>query len=125
MQDDSKVTVIIPNYNGRKFMDQCMDALAKQTYTDFVVLIVDNGSADGSVEYLRDLVSEQRYPFPVRTILLKENTGFSGAVNVGISAASTPCVVLLNNDTEAQPGYLEALVQARAGGDRHEGGGTD
>jgi len=121
MREKSKVTVIIPNYNGRKFMDQCMDALERQTYTDFVVLIVDNGSADGSVEYLRELVSDSvenhRYTYPIRTILLKENTGFSGAVNVGISAADTDYVVLLNNDTEAQPDYLRALVAAMEGRD--------
>ena len=116
MREKSKVTVIIPNYNGRKFMDQCMDALERQTYTDFVVLIVDNGSTDGSVEYLRELADgsaeNHRYTYLIRTILLKENTGFSGAVNVGISAADTDYVVLLNNDTEAQPDYLRALVAA-------------
>ncbi len=110
MQEKSRVTVIIPNYNGLRFMDQCMDALEQQTYTDFVVLIVDNGSSDGSAEYLRNL-AEGRYHFPIRTILLRENTGFSGAVNVGISAADTDYVVLLNNDTEAQPDYLRALVK--------------
>ena len=114
MQEKPKVTVIIPNYNGLRFMDQCMDALERQTYTDFVVLIVDNGSADGSVEYLQELAGD-RYHFPVRAILLRENTGFSGAVNVGISAADTDYVVLLNNDTEAQPDYLRALVQAMEG----------
>jgi len=178
MQEKPKVTVIIPNYNGRKFMDQCMDALERQTYTDFVVLIVDNGSTDGSVEYLRRLTADseegpqmqnpgstevsriitaeaaldaydagrpgsilsetvsddtsyikevhpeasecetihrRHYSFPIRTILLTENTGFSGAVNVGISAADTDYVVLLNNDTEAQPDYLRALVAAMEG----------
>ena len=86
MQETPKITVIIPNYNGLRFMDQCMEALERQTYTDFVVLIVDNGSTDGSVEYLRKMAG---YSFPVSKILLRENTGFSGAVNVGISAADT------------------------------------
>ena len=131
MQKTPKVTVIIPNYNGLKFMDQCMNALAGQTYTDFAVLIVDNGSKDGSVEYLKGLAAGTEsvssapsgctsqtaeregasYGFPIDIILLKENTGFSGAVNVGISAAKSEYVVLLNNDTEAQPGYLKALVE--------------
>ena len=135
MKTDPKVTIIIPNYNGRKFMDQCMDALAAQTYTGFVVLIVDNGSKDGSVEYLRELCGTgepepgrpaepggpkdlqasrekpRKYPYEIRTILLQENTGFSGAVNVGISAADTEYVVLLNNDTASEPGYLEELVR--------------
>ncbi len=110
-----KVTVIIPNYNGLKFMDQCMNALAGQTYTDFAVLIVDNGSTDGSVEYLRKLSAG----FPLQVICLKENTGFSGAVNTGISAAESEYVVLLNNDTEARPGYLAALAEVFEKDRRH------
>ena len=70
-----KVTIIIPNYNGLAFMEPCMEALKKQTYQDFDVLVVDNGSADGSVEWLK----EHKIP----TVFLKTNTGFSGAVNVG------------------------------------------
>lgn len=53
--DKAAFTVIIPNYNGLKYMEECMSALAAQTYDSFVVLIVDNGSTDGSVEYLKEL----------------------------------------------------------------------
>lgn len=105
-----KTTVIIPNYNGLKFMDRCMAALESQTYTSFCVLIVDNGSADGSVEYINRLTAEQPYKFRVFAELLPENTGFSGAVNAGIAGSSTEYVVLLNNDTEARPDYLRKLM---------------
>lgn len=98
-----KATVIIPNYNGLAFMGPCLAALERQDCRDFKVLVVDNGSADGSVEWLK----EHRVP----TIFLAENTGFSGAVNVGIQAAETPYVILLNNDTEAEPGYVGALIR--------------
>ena len=98
-----KATVIIPNYNGLAFMEPCMAALERQTCRDFDVLVVDNGSADGSVEWLK----EHRIP----TIFLAENTGFSGAVNVGILTARTPYVILLNNDTEAEPEYVGALIR--------------
>lgn len=99
-----KTTVIIPNYNGVHFLEPCLDALAAQTVQDFEILVVDNGSTDGSQEWLK----ENRVP----AILLPENTGFSGAVNAGIRAAKTPYVILLNNDTEPLPGYVEALEKA-------------
>ncbi len=107
---DIKTTVIIPNYNGLRFMDKCMSALEKQTYTSFRVLIVDNGSTDGSAEYINELVAGERLLFPVEAVMLPENTGFSGAVNVGIKEAQTEYVVLLNNDTEAEPDYLKELI---------------
>lgn len=112
-----KVTVIIPNYNGLRFMELCMPALAAQTFTSFELLIVDNGSSDGSVDYLRALektglpLSDQRGVIPVRLLLLAENTGFSGAVNAGISHTGADYVLLLNNDTKAEPGFLKALVK--------------
>lgn len=99
-----KVTVIIPNYNGLKFMDPCFKALEAQSDKNFELLVVDNGSTDGSVEWLK----EKHIP----TIFLKENTGFSGAVNVGIRHATTPYVILLNNDTEPEPDYIRELVLA-------------
>ena len=107
-----KTVVIIPNYNGKKFLDPCMSALRGQTYRDFRVLIVDNGSADGS----RELLSSYEEDGSADVVCLPENTGFSGAVNAGIEAAlrmdPVPSyVVLLNNDTEAEPGYLEAMAR--------------
>lgn len=97
-----KATIIIPNYNGLKFMEPCMAALERQTCQDFDLLVVDNGSTDGSVEWLKE--------HGIPSIFLPENTGFSGAVNVGIKASKTPFVILLNNDTEAKEGYVEALI---------------
>lgn len=98
------VTVIIPNYNGLNFMEPCMEALKKQTCRDFDVLVVDNGSSDGSVRWLK----EKGIP----SIFLEENTGFTGAVNVGIQAAKTPYVLLLNNDTQADPEMVGELLKA-------------
>ena len=99
-----KVTIIIPNYNGLKFMEPCMAALDRQLCRDFQLLVVDNGSTDGSVEWLKE------HGLP--SIFLETNTGFSGAVNVGIRAAKTPYVILLNNDTEAEPEYVGELLKA-------------
>ena len=100
----TSVTVVIPNYNGLKFMEPCMAALEKQTCKDFEILVVDNGSSDGSVDWLKS----HQYP----TIFLEENTGFSGAVNVGIKASKTPFVLLLNNDTEVEPDFIGAMIKA-------------
>lgn len=99
-----KVTIVIPNYNGLQFLEPCLSALSRQTCQDYELLVVDNGSTDGSVVWLQ----ERGIP----SIFLTENTGFSGAVNTGIKAAATPYVILLNNDTEAEPDYVRALLQA-------------
>ena len=99
-----KTTIIIPNYNGLSFMEPFFESLKEQTVRDFKVLVVDNGSTDGSVEWLK----EHRVP----SIFLKENTGFSGAVNTGIRAADTPYVLLLNNDTRVEPGFVAAMERA-------------
>lgn len=95
-----KTTIIIPNYNGLSFMKPCFDSLKKQT-GKFKLLVVDNGSTDGSVEWLK----EQEIP----SVFLEENTGFDGAVNVGIKAADTPYVILLNNDTTVDSHFVDAL----------------
>ncbi len=101
-----KVTIIIPNYNGYRFMEPCLSSLKKQTFKDFRTLIVDNASADGSVEYVRE-----HYP-EIELITLDKNYGFSRAVNIGIRHSRTPYVILLNNDTTVDPYYIEEMVKA-------------
>ena len=97
-------TVIIPNYNGMRFLPDCIHALENQTTDDFEILVVDNGSADGSAAWL----SENG----IRTVLLSENKGFAGGVNAGIRAAGTEFVILLNNDTKVLPDFAEELIQS-------------
>ena len=104
MSDHKKVTVVIPNYNGLRFMEPCFRALDCQVCREFELLVVDNGSTDGSVEWLKQ--------HQVPSIFLESNTGFSGAVNVGIRAASTPYVILLNNDTEPDSRYVGEMLRA-------------
>lgn len=102
----AKVSVIIPNFNGAYLLPTCLEALRRQTYRDFEVVLVDNASQDQSVALVR-----RDYP-EVRVIELPTNTVFSGAVNAGIRATSGDLVVLLNNDTEAEEGWLAALAGA-------------
>lgn len=102
----SQVTVVIPNYNGIKFLPECLDSLSKQKgNVGFRVLIVDNGSTDGSVEWIKSHAPE------TELICLDTNTGFCHAVNVGIQKAETPYVLLLNNDTKVYPDFVEKLYE--------------
>ena len=101
MASQPEVTVIIPNYNGKKLLENCIQTLEKQTCTDFKLLVVDNGSDDGSTEVTSSL--------DLTMLALKENTGFCGAVNEGIRHADTPYVILLNNDTEVADDTLHHL----------------
>ncbi|SHJ17587.1 glycosyltransferase family 2 protein [Parasporobacterium paucivorans] len=101
-----KVTVIIPNYNGLKFLKPCMESLVKQNYPDYEILIMDNASTDGSIEYIRE-------KFPrVNLVCLDKNYGFTGAVNKGIELTESPYFILLNNDTEVEPDFVGELVKA-------------
>lgn len=102
----SKTTVIIPNYNGIAYLEKCLLSLEKQSQRDFITIVVDNGSMDGSSELVKE-----KFP-QVKVIQLKENTGFCGAVNEGIKQAKTPYVILLNNDTEADSEYVNKMTIA-------------
>lgn len=102
-----KASVVIPNYNGEKYIDECMNALRKQREQSFEVILVDNASEDNSIaafEVYNDL--------NIRTITLDENYGFSRAVNEGIKASEAEYVILLNNDTHVGKNFVGALVDA-------------
>ena len=89
-----RVSVVIPNWNGEKFLKTCLGSLRGQSFQDFETVIVDNGSTDGSLGFVT-------HNFPeVRTVALAANRGFSAGVNAGIRASDTGLVALLNNDTE-------------------------
>jgi GT2 family glycosyltransferase len=98
------IAVIIPNYNGQKYLTDCLKSLRKQTYRGFKVIMVDNGSTDGSISLV-----QRDFP-EVEVIALPDNTGFANAVNVGIKATQAEYVFLLNNDTICEEGVIAALV---------------
>ena len=99
-------SIVIPNWNGKHHLTECLDAIRRQSCADFEVVLVDNGSIDGSAEFLKS-----RYP-EVNLVELDENIGFAGGVNAGIKASRGEYVVLLNNDTEVVPVWLERLACA-------------
>lgn len=100
------VSTIIVNWNRSALLKACLDSLSKQTARDFEIIVVDNGSSDGSAGMV-----ERDFP-RVRLIRNEENLGFCAANNQGIRAAAGEFVALLNNDAEAAPGWLDALVHA-------------
>lgn len=101
-----EATVVIPNYNGIAYIERCLNALRKQSISAFHIIVVDNGSTDGSSEIIKSCYTE------VELIAFNENTGFCKAVNAGIKQAKTPYIILLNNDTEAEEQFVEELLKA-------------
>lgn len=96
-------TIVIPNYNGIKYIEACLDSIYGGTTADIEVIVVDNASTDGSLALV-----EEKFP-QARVIKNKVNTGFSAAVNQGIEASTTPYVILLNNDTRADRMFVREL----------------
>ena len=101
-----RLTVVVPNWNTKEFLGPCLRSLRRQTFQDFETVVVDSASTDGSVPFV-----EEHFP-EVNVVALPENRGFSGAANAGIRFSTAEFVVLLNNDTEQEPGWLEELVRA-------------
>jgi GT2 family glycosyltransferase len=99
-------SIIIPNWNGAHHLPVCLEALQVQTYPQLEIILVDNGSTDGS----QALVTEQ---FPeVRLLALERNLGLTGGNNAGFRVAQGEMLISLNNDTQADPCFVEALVTA-------------
>ena len=100
-----EVSVVIPNYNGLAYLEGVLSSLECQSMKNFEVILVDNGSTDGSCAFVASQYSW------VHIIELSENFGFSRAVNEGIKAARAPYVLLLNNDTEVEPDFLKEMTE--------------
>ncbi len=102
----ARVALIIPTFDGLALLRPCLAALDAQTYRDFAITVVDDGSTDGTAAWLA-----AAYP-QVRVLRHARNRGLVAACNAGIAATANDLVCLLNNDTEAEPGWLGALVAA-------------
>jgi len=112
MTPPPSLSVVIVNWNGRHLLGPCLDALRRQTFRDFEIILVDNASRDGSAEWVAE-----HYP-DVQIVRNESNLGFAAGNNRGFAAAQGEFFVLLNNDTEAEPGLLQALVDAARQGER-------
>jgi GT2 family glycosyltransferase len=101
-----EMSVIVVNWNGKHLLETCLTALRRQTFRDFETILVDNGSMDGSVEYISANFLE------VEILRLSQNRGFAAANIVGYDRARGDLIVLLNNDTEAEEHWLEEMSKA-------------
>lgn len=98
------LTVIIPNYNGKHFLKECFQSLKNQNHL-FEVIVIDNDSQDGSVDYI-----QQEYP-EFTLMSNHRNLGFATAVNQGINASSSEYILLLNNDVQLEPETISNLLK--------------
>lgn len=101
-----KLTVVVITWNKKDLLRNCLKSLDRQTYKNFQIIVVDNGSKDKTLEFIR-----KYYP-KVRTISLKRNLGFSIAANEGIKASNSEYIILLNNDTVVDKNFVKYLFES-------------
>src|SRR4051812_4680443 len=100
------LSAVIVNWNGMRYLPACLGALLPQLPPDAEVVLVDNGSTDGSVAWACEAHRA------VRIIALPQNLGFAGGVNAGLRAARGELLLLLNNDAFVEPGFIAAMLEA-------------
>ena len=106
MAETSLVSIIIVNYNGKRWLKACFDSLYRQTYKNFEIIFVDNASKDNSVEFVKENYKK------VKVIVNKDNLGFASGNNAGLKEAKGDFVLILNNDTWVKEDLLEKLLQS-------------
>lgn len=105
-----EISVIILNYNGKRFLETCLKSLLNSTYKNFEIVIVDNGSKDGSVEYLKKNFSNNER---IKIIPLDKNYGFAEGNNIGYryTHPNSEFIFFLNNDTEVEEDCLDKIMK--------------
>lgn len=101
-----EITVVIVNWNNKNLLSECLEGLKCQTYPHFSIIVVDNGSTDGSIEFLLQHHSD------IHLIALPDNRGFAAANNLAIQNIDTDFFALLNNDAVPHPDWLKHLISA-------------
>lgn len=109
-----RASIIILNFNGKRFLGACLSSVFRQDYPDFEVILVDNASKDDSMKYVRKRFGNEVGKGRLKIVENAENTGFAEGNNIGFRHASkrSKYVVLLNNDTKVYQGWLSALIHA-------------
>lgn len=100
-----KVSVVILNWNGKKFLHACLTSLRKLTYKPVEVILVDNNSSDGSVEFVKKNFSW------VKLVVNTRNDGFAKGNNIGFKKSTGKYILFLNNDTIVTPTFLQSMVR--------------
>lgn len=99
-----KASIIIPNFNGKDLLEDCLASLEKQTFKNFEIILVDNASSDDSLPYVKE-------NFPkIKIITLAKNCGFARAINEGVKASNAKYCIFLNNDASANKYWLKNLI---------------
>jgi GT2 family glycosyltransferase len=106
MPASTTVSIVIPAFNVREYIDETLTSIWKQRYRDYAVIVVDDGSTDGLKQHLETQYGERL------TVIRQENRGLSAARNTGIRAWQSPYVFFLDGDDLILPDHLEALVTA-------------
>jgi glycosyltransferase involved in cell wall biosynthesis len=101
-------SIIVPCWNQLEFTRQCIAALVRHTRRPWELIVVDNGSTDGTAEYVRGV--QDAAAVPVTVIANRENRGFPAAINQGLAAARGDYLVLLNNDVVVTDAWLDQLI---------------
>ncbi len=100
------VSIVVLNWNGKDVIFECLDSLLQQTYRPFEIVLVDNGSTDGSLEMIRE-----RYGASLVIVASKTNVGFAEGCNVGIRASKGEFIALVNSDATMEPSWLAEMVK--------------
>ena len=102
---DNPVSIIVVNWNRRGLLNDCLCSLTRQSYANYEIILVDNGSSDESARFVKE-------SFPSVTVVeLPENRGFTGGNFAGLKIANGKFIALVNNDVRAEPDWLEKLLQ--------------
>jgi len=104
--DSPLVSIIIVNYNGKNYLEKCLESLFQVKYSNFEIIIVDNNSTDGSIEF-----AEKNYP-QITIKKLEKNYGFAYPNNLGSKMAKGDFLLFLNNDTKVDPHFLNPLIKS-------------
>ena len=100
------VSIIIVNWNGKKWIKKCFDSMLLQTYSNFEIIFVDNSSVDDSIEFVKNNYKDKR----IKVIKSDKNLGFAGGNNLGIKNSRGELILLLNSDTWIENDFLEKIV---------------
>lgn len=106
-----EISVIVPVYNGEKWIEQCINGVLSQTYTDWELIIVDDGSNDETFHKLENILQVFQNNSHVINVIHKENEGVSSARNIGIEQARGEYIAFIDVDDEIEPTYLENLIK--------------
>ena len=98
------VSIVIVSWNGKTLLEECLETLSKIDYKNLEIIVVDNGSVDGTQEFLKKQYKS------IRLIENNKNLGFAEANNIGIKAAKGDAILLLNNDATMATNALQLMM---------------